>query len=618
MSFPTVRTTIRTVALTTTLLIAGATLLASSAGAQEETGDASAEKVTFVVGTTDDISTANPFAATTTSTDYEMLFLTYDMLQNYDPATLAAAPGVAESYELSEDGLTYTFKITPGQTWSDGKPVTAHDVAFTYNFIMDNEGTGAFKIYLGDPESFTAPDDETFIWKLKEPSNAPSAIPYIPILPEHVWAPFDGKSSSDIKGYDSMPQIGSGPFELTEWERGQVIRFAPNPEYIGGAPHIDELIFRIFENQEAMVTALKAGEIDAMNNLTPDLFDSLQGEPGITTFETTAVQEYNLALNLTPSSEDWIGTEPDWHKGDVSTGSPALMDVRVRRAIAMAMDKQALVDNVLGGHAQVGDSFIFPHYSWYSPPPAEFSYPHDMNKAKALMEEAGFTDSDGDGVREEADGSPMEFDLLVLANNEYSNQSGKFVKEWLDELGWKVNLMPVAGGKITSLWYKSDYDGYIWYWGVEPDPNFMLSIFTAGQCLEWSDTCWSDPEYEKLYLKQLAETDVDKRHEIVTEMQNIFYEQVPEQFLFYLKDLQAVRTDKWEGFVNIPEPNGGYIYSWGPASYINVQPIAGGEVSTSGESGGGSAFLYIGIAAVVLVVVGLMLRARGRKAEDDA
>lgn len=587
------------------------------------------DKVTFVVGTTDDITTANPFAAATTSTDYEMLFLTYDMLQNYDPATLAAAPGVAESYTASEDGKTYTFKIRSNQNWSDGEPVTAKDVAFTYNFIMQNEGTGAFKVYLGNPddytdETFTAPDDQTFVWKLKAPSMAPTAIPYIPILPEHVWSKFDGKAAGVIKGYESMPQIGDGPFSLVEWQRGNFIRFEASDDYWNGTPNVDEVVFRIFENQEAMVTALKAGEVDAVNNLVPDLYDSLQGQPGITTLETTAVQEYNLALNLTPDSAHWIGTEPDWHKGDVSTGSPALQDVRVRQAIAYAMDKQALVDKVLGGHAQVGDSFIFPHYSWYSPPSAEYAYSngmdHDkaMQKAKQLMDEAGYTDSNGDGIREEKDGSPLEFDLLVLANNEYSNQSGQFVKEWLTELGWKVNLQAMAGGKITSLWYKSDYDGYIWYWGVEPDPNFMLSIFTASQCLEWSDTCWSDPAYEKLYQQQLAETDTAKRHELVNKMQQIYYEQAPEQMLFYLKDLQAVRTDKWEGFVHIPEPNGGYVYTWGPATYMNVTPAAGAANAPSGESGGSKATLFIGIGVFVLIVLGFVLRARSRKAEDDA
>jgi peptide/nickel transport system substrate-binding protein len=146
----------------------------------------------------------------------------------------------------------------------------------------------------------------------------------------------------------------------------------------------------------------------------------------------------------------------------------------------------------------------------------------------------------------------------------------------------------------------------------------MLSIFTQNECLNWSDTCWSDPEYEELYKAQLAETDVDKRHEIVAQMQDIFYREAPEQFLFYLHDLQAVRSDKWEGFVNIPEPNGGYFYSWGPHSYINIAPKAGAGSTSGGESGGGNAFLLIGIAAVVLVGIGLVVRARARKAEDDA
>lgn len=610
------------------LLVLGLALLSSPAAAQESTTPPEdGEKVTFVVGTLDDITSVNPFAAGTTTTDYEMLFLTYDMLQNYDPATLAAAPGVADSYEVSDDGLTYTFKVRPGKTWSDGTPVTAHDVAFTYNFIMQNEGTGNFTTYLGDPANydpettFTAPDDETFVWKLKEPSNAPVAIPYITILPEHEFKKLEGKDAGEVRGYDAMPQVSGGPFTVTEWQRGQFVKLDARDDYWGGTPNVDEVIFRIFDNQEAMVTALKAGEVDAVNNLTPQLYDSLKGVPGITTLESTPIQNYTLALNVTPTDPNDPGY-PDfpWYQGTVSTGSPALHDTRVRQAIAYALDKQALVDDVAGAYAEVGDSMLFPHYSWYSAPSEEYDYvrTQDMQKAKDLMEEAGYIDSDGDGVREEDDGTPMEFDLLVLANNEYSNQSGKFVQEWLEELGWEVNLMPMTGGKLNSLWYDSDYDGFIWYWGGEPDPNFQLSIFTMGECLNWSDTCWYDPEYEQLYKAQLAEADVDKRHEIVAQMQGIFYREAPEQFLFTLNDLQAVRSDKWEGFVNIPAPNGGYIYTWGPQTYIEIAPRVGSGASTSGESGGGSAFLFIGVGALALVVVGLWVRARGRKAEDEA
>ncbi len=602
--------------LLTTFLLA----IGSAPATAQESPTPSRDKLTFVVGTTDDISSPNPFFATTTSTDYEMLFLSYDMLLNFDQATLQPAPGIAESWEVSEDGTTYTFKIREGMTWSDGKPVTARDVEFTYDFIMNNEGTGAFKNYLGDPKDFRAVDDTTFEWEMGTPTMAPLTPPYIPILPEHYWSKLDGADAGTIKGDKGMPQIGSGPFELVEWERGQFVRFQARDEYWMGTPHVDEVVFRIFQNQEAMVQALKEGEVDAVNNLVPTLYDSLQGTPGITTLETSAAQVYNLALNLTPDSEHWVGTEPEWHKDSQSTGSEALMNPSVRKAIALAMNKQELVDKVLGGHGEPADSFILPVFSqWYMPAPDELVYrPQEMEKAKALMDQAGYKDTDGDGIREMPDGTPLEFDLLVLANNESSNGAGKYVKEWLTELGWKVNLKALGGGKITSLWYDSDYDGYIWYWTGDPDPDFMLSIFTSGQCLVWSDTCWSTPEYDKLYEKQRKETDPVARGELVDQMQQIYYEEVPEIMLFYTKDLQAVRTDKWQGFQHSPEPSGGYIYAWGPFSYINLQPAVGAENAPSGESGGSNAVLYVGIALILLIGIGLALRARGRRAEDDA
>src|SRR5204862_3078093 len=120
------------------------------------------------------------------------------------------------------DGKTWTFHIRDDVKWQDGQPLTAADIAFTYNFVWHNH-MAAFLNYLGDPASFTAPNPTTFVWKMKTPTLSPLTPPYIPILPEHIWSKFDGKDAKTIKEFEPVPQVGSGPFQLTGWKEGQYV-----------------------------------------------------------------------------------------------------------------------------------------------------------------------------------------------------------------------------------------------------------------------------------------------------------------------------------------------------------------------------------------------------------
>jgi peptide/nickel transport system substrate-binding protein len=244
-----------------------------------------------------------------------------------------------------------------------------------------------------------------------------------------------------------------------------------------------------------------------------------------------------------------------------------------------------------------------------------------MDKAKQLMDQAGYVDTNGDGIREfPGTKEPLTFNLLVLSNDTNSSGAGQYVKEWMTELGWKVNLKVLTPGKITSLWGTGDYDAYIWYWTGDPDPNFMLSVFTTDQCRVWSDTCWSNAQYDALYKQQQAQTDLATRQSTVDQMQTMYYQQVPEVMLFYTLDLQAVRSDKWTGFQRSPQPGGGYIYGWGPFTYLNVQPKSGAAAAStsSGESGGSKAFVWVGAAVLLFAIALVILRRRRRRVEDES
>lgn len=575
-----------------------------------------AEKLTFTVGTTSDLTSTNPFKGCC-YTDYEMMLLSYDLLHNYNPDDLTSAPGLAESYDVSEDGKTWTFKIREGVMWSDGTPLTAKDIAFTYNFVKNNRGTGAFNNYIGVPKAFSAPDDTTFVWEMEEATGAPLLPPFVPILPQHIWKGLDGKEPAEILAFDNVPTVSSGAFFLDEWKPGEFFRMRANKEYWGGAPIIDEVVFRIFENQEAMVQALKSGEIDAAEAIEPNLFDSLKHDPTIEAVVTNEIAVYNLAFNLKQGKN----AAPAY--GDtLSTGHPALQDVDVRRAIAHSIDKQTLVDVVASGYGSVADSFLMPVFAkWYNPAEGEQVHGFDIERANELYDQGGYLDTNGDGIREmPGGGQPFEFDLVAIADDHYSMDSARLIKGWMEETGWKVKLIPASETRALELWGTSDFDAYVWYWDGDPDPDFMTSIFTTEQCGNWSDGCYSNQEMDRLYELQRTQSDVAERQETVFQMQDLFYEDVPEVMTFYIRDTQAYRKDRWTGFVNQPAPSGSVIYGWGPYSYQQIRPVEdGADVATAGPSsdaGGIPGFLWVAL-IVGAVVVAIGIGVSRRKDEED-
>jgi peptide/nickel transport system substrate-binding protein len=597
-------------AMTRTVRGAGAAVLGTLVAltlvgvARAQSPSPSPEKLTFIVGQTNDVRTFNPLKAIE-SPEYETMGAIYDTLLGWDKDTMEPVPALATEWSVSEDGLTWTFKIRDDVTWSDGQPLTARDIAFTFNFILENNFS-ALTSYLTFTDEITAPDDTTLVWKTTKPTTAPIAPPFIFIIPEHVWG---GMSKEEAKQFPNFPDtVGSGPFRLVEWKKGDFWRLEANEDYWGGAPVIDELVFRVFKNDEAMVQALRAGEIDIAYGIPPTLFASLQGAPGITT-------HVGAALGFTQMSFGQCFWEGKPCKG--ATHHPALADLDVRRAVAMAIEKQALVDRVLGGFGTPGTTVIPPAYPWHYEPSPDELIPFDLAGANALLDEAGYLDTDGDGVREmPGGGRPLEFRFIVRTEDPDSVKAGQLISGWLKQIGIATNPEAVTDGKLIDLWLANDYDLYIWGWGVEPDPDFQLSTYTTDQCLVWSDTCYSNPEYDRLYVEQKTTASREERKQIVDEMQRIIYRDIPEIVLYYDNDLMAYRSDRWTGFVEQPAGQGNLVYQYGTYTYRNVRPVsaAGGPPP---REGGIPASAWIGILIGLVVVAGAVVLARRRVSEED-
>ena len=240
--------------------------------------------------------------------------------------------------------------------------------------------------------------------------------------------------------------------------------------------------------------------------------------------------------------------------------------------------------------------------------------------AKQKLDEAGYPDSDGDG-RREYKGEPIELRLIARSESTEEQQMAKLIAGWFKDIGIKVNLEVMDSSTLTSTILAEedgvltpDYDMFIWRWYLDFDPGSMLSYFTEAQIGNWSDSFWTDPEYERLYKQQGEELDPVKRKEYIDRMQEILYEQSPYIVTDYRPDFEAYNTDKWEGYIAIPDPNGNSLVPpYGNGGYANFLTI-GPKTATAAEESGGSSTTWViaGIAVAIVVVIAIVLLVRRR------
>jgi peptide/nickel transport system substrate-binding protein len=591
-------------------LLGGISAAALAQTDEPATGD---QQLTWTLGSEDDIDSFNPFVAV--SSGYTIFAMTYEYLLSYDAATLERSPGLAESWETSDDGLTWTFHMREGVVWHDGEPLTANDVAYTYNRTIDDH-VGAWFSYLRLVDSVTAPDDSTVVITTRKPAPGILSI-LIPILPEHIWSDI---SKEDAKTVENIPIVGSGPFELVEYQPGQFARLEANQDYWGGAPQIDEIIYRVFNNQDAAVEALKSGEIDAIDSIEPNLFESLQGNDTITTHAADIISFDEIAFNAGALQGD---------------GHPALQDVRVRQAIAHAIDKQTLVDRVVLGYGTVGSTIVTPAAGAYHYEPTQDEVlDFDIAEANQILDDAGYLDTDDDGVREMPNGGdPLEFRYYVRSQNNDSVRASQFISGWLEQIGIATEISSLNDNKLTDVIIDGTYDMFQWGWFGDVDPDFILSVMTCGQRPEldangnnvggiWSDSYYCNADFDRMYLEQKTILDSEQRREVIHEMQRMVYLDAPYVVLWYDKDLQAYRNDTFTGYVPSPAPNGdlfGILYA--ADSFTSIRPVeaegGGGTPAVQREAKGISAGVWIGIVVGVIVLLAAFALVRRRRVSEE-
>jgi peptide/nickel transport system substrate-binding protein len=598
--------------LAATLAVALATV-APAAGAQQD----GQGKLTFTVGITNDIDSMNPFLGYLAEA-YEVWAVVYDQLTVYASKDFTPTPSLAESWTASPDGKTWTYKIRQGIRWSDGKPLTAKDVAYTFNRVKKGETEQTnYGTYVTHLESVTAPDDATVVMTTKVPTPVMTKLG-VPILPEHVWKDVSDK---EIGSFDNEKNVvGSGPFVFEERKTGQYVKLRANKQYWGGAPKFDELVFRVFNNKDAMVQALRKGEIDFADDLDANLFESLKNTEGITTVPARYPGFNQLGFNTGAALRTG---EP------IGDGHPALKDKRVRQAIARAVDKKTLVARVLRGYGSEAHSIIpslFPKLH-YVPGEGE-ALGFDLAAANQQLEEAGYRDTDGDKVREMPNGGrPLRFRLLARQESPNSQQAVKFIQGWLKEIGIDARTSVVEANRLTEILGQGDFDMFEWGWVPEPDPNSILAPFTCAQrsykaaggeiTPGLSDSFYCNPAYDRLNDQQSQTVDANRRAELVKQMQAVLYQDAPYVVTYYYDDLQAYRGDRFVGFLPQPDPNGVLLFAWGAHSYTKIGPPQAAATASGGDGGSSLPVVLVGAVVVLAAVGGGLLLARRRSATRD-
>ena len=579
------------------LAAVGVVGLALVAGAGTAAGKAG--KVTFNVGLTQDIDTLNT-AIGVLVPDYDVWNLQYATLTDKAANDFHNIPGLAMSWKGSKDGKTWTYKLRPNLKWSDGVPLTSADIAYTINRSRKEQWLD----YTSTTSNIvaSAPAPRTVVLRSKVPDpKLPTMDIYI--LPKHIYEKISPKN---LTKYPAQDGVGSGPFTLEKYVKGQYIRMKANPNYWGGKPAIEQVVFRLFTNEDAKVFALKKGEIDAAQDVPASAFNDLSKVKGIVTIQGQQGGFDELALN------SYAGKPPrDTTK--FGAPNPALKDLRFRQAIAYSIDKAAIVSRAYNGIGTPADALSpAANPEWTPKIPASQRYDFNLDKAKKLLDQAGYKDSDGNGIRNlPGGGKDIVLRYLVRSESVYSRPTAQFITSWLKQIGIGTKISVFNDTQLTSEIGKGAYDMFVWGWTPFVDPDPELSYFKCDQVAVdakdftnyYNDASWCDPVYDKLYAAQHVELNHAKRVAIVHQMLTRMYRFAGYHIIEYSPDLQAYRTDRFTGWLRQPANTGPVIFSNTSPSYANLKPIKQSKAAMAPDGFAGG---------VLLLLLGGLVAVRGR------
>jgi peptide/nickel transport system substrate-binding protein len=420
----------------------------------------------------------------------------------------------------SADGLSYTFKLRDAK-WSDGTPITADDVVFTYRLLFAPETKDFVSRYRSDLEDYiasvTASDPKTVVFKMKKVlANFLDTHCRYRIVPKSVLGNVTPKELNSHTFFTQGPTVVSGMFKLQKWDKGQQVVLAANDKYWGGKPNIDQYIFKIVPDAVVLAQQLKTGELDV-------------GQPDKSQWDNLATAS-NIERKAFPTGNwDYFGYNLD----PARPASKLFADKAVRQALVIALNRDAIAAAVYFKQAIVGDTPWAPA-SWASSPAWKSKYKYDKAKAEKMLDDAGWVKG-SDGIRAKG-GLKMKFETTTNSGNKVRESLLVAMQEQWKQIGVDATPRPQAFQQlVTKLRTTHEYD--IWMIGIAPgdtDPDATTLFTTKGiGATGLNGSSYSNPQVDKLMADALTIVDRAKRKEIYFKIQDILLDDLPQPVILY-------------------------------------------------------------------------------------
>ncbi|NBW95966.1 MAG: peptide ABC transporter substrate-binding protein [Planctomycetia bacterium] len=500
-----------------------------------------------------DLGSTNPIMIST-SAEFDILGLTGFGLFSFDRRLEPfATSDTVVSWQTSADGLLDKVVLRDDLVWSDGKPITAHDIAFTYRVIMDPRvPVPAVRSGTDQLRWVHAYDDRTVVFFHKQPLATNVWNVNFPVLPKHVYE----KTWQDDPTLKDSPEhvklelapVCGGPYKIVERQRGQQIVLRRRDDWstvrgrqVRDAPFFREVRFRIIEDPNTTLLALKSGEIGEMV-LLPEQW----------TTQTKGGDFYERNTKVT--APEWVSFHFGWN-----IDTPFFADRRVRRAMTYAFDHDAMLEKLCYGLYEPATG-PFHETSWMAPKKKPVASKQDLDKAEALLDEAGWTDHDNDGVRDkEINGRLVPFEFTMLVNQQPLRVAiCTLLKENLDQIGVRMNVRPTEATVLQQLTQDKKFQAYHGGWGAGTDPDTSDNIWATGAGRNYVG--YSNPDVDRLFEEGRREFDRAKRAEKYARIQEILQDDQPYTWLYWRNSFYGF-SKSLRGYVF--SPRGPYHYSPG-------------------------------------------------------
>ncbi|HWV24453.1 MAG TPA: ABC transporter substrate-binding protein [Thermomicrobiales bacterium] len=464
---------------------------------------------TFIHTYTTDIKTLNPIIASDVYSQSICGWIYEGLVGNSLIDGSIVPSGLADSWEIAPDGVTYTLYLNPAVVWHDGTPFTADDVIFTFDAVVAEDSPSIRTSLVTEAlASYRKVDDHTVELVSKEQSAMflNNTANLFAIMPRHVWGdvPLDQMAADDgSTGQDVSRVVGTGPFRFVQWDLGAQVKLARNDDYWDQerVPVIDEYIFNVVQDENTQVASLKSGESDFIAVGSSQIDSLKQSNPDLQYASyDTGVMEY-FFFNLNPDRTDMF------------------TDVRVRQALQYALDKDVFVEAVMHGYGVKAAGTQPPFSPAFAPDQLATTYNYDVEKAASLLDEAGWVLGDN-GVRER-DGKPFSF-KMGFASDPLYRDAFTFIQQYWREIGVQAEAdqMPFTthveqldagdfdAGYIEFVWGSDGFQGRMFYCDSLPPNGF-----------NWMGYC--NEEYDQLDHEAMVELDADRRTQLLIDASNV-------------------------------------------------------------------------------------------------